>query len=251
MPGAEYHYAESSCIELILTSHAAREYPWHTHTSHRTLGLVCAGTVMFATRSEQCVLAEGSSFFIPPNVAHFLHITPETVLAVLCLDCSKDIGENLDDLIDSMLHSDQKPSLLNELSVSDLLKLKELAAGLAEREFQISTYSDVTAPVQAAARLLQEKPEETFSLEYLSSVAGYSQWHFLRLFQKETGMTPHVYQLVCRLRMLRSLLRTGTAAAEAAVSAGFTDQSHMTKVFKLHHGLTPRQFLKASFMLED
>ena len=129
--------------------------------------------------------------------------------------------------------------------------LQGLAAHLTELGARPQPDAAMTTPVQAVTELLQAQPEEAFSLEHLASVAGYSQWHFLRLFQKETGMTPHAYQMVCRLRLLRELLRADTAASEAAVSAGFTDQSHMHKVFKLHHGLTPKQFRQANFKLEQ
>ena len=51
------------------------------------------------------------------------------------------------------------------------------------------------------------------------------------------------------LNQLAQQLGTDPATAEAAVSAGFADQSHLHKVFKFHHGLTPRQFLRASFLM--
>jgi AraC-like DNA-binding protein len=63
-------------------------------------------------------------------------------------------------------------------------------------------------------------------------------------------MTPHAFQLLCRLRLARSMLREDTAGATAAVSAGFADQSHMHKVFKRHHGMTPGEFKNSSFKLE-
>lgn len=46
------------------------------------------------------------------------------------------------------------------------------------------------------------------------------------------------------------MLRSGMAIAEAAASTGFADQSHLHKQFKLHHGLTPKQFVGAVLTLE-
>ena len=105
------------------------------------------------------------------------------------------------------------------------------------------------SPVGAVRNLLALRPEEHLPLDELARYAGYSPWHFLRLFRKATGLAPHAFQLLCRLSLVRELLRTDPPA-EAAASAGFTDQSHMHKLFKLHHGLTPRQFAGASFTLE-
>ena len=99
-------------------------------------------------------------------------------------------------------------------------------------------------------RLMLAAPDEPLRIDQMAAHAGYSPWHFLRAFQKTTGMTPHAFQLLCRLRLSRSLLRADTAASIAAVSAGFADQSHMHKVFKRHHGMTPGEFKKASVRLE-
>ena len=100
--------------------------------------------------------------------------------------------------------------------------------------------------VQAVAGTLMTRPGEPLSLGDMAALAGYSPWHFLRSFRKYTGMTPHAYQLACRVRFVRRLLRNKKAAVEAAVLAGFADQSHMHKVFIKHHGITPKQFLKQS-----
>jgi AraC-like DNA-binding protein len=202
--------------------------------------MVCSGNALLGAGNGQFTLRERDSFVVPPNVAHCLQISSETTLAVLCLNLAENIEKNITDLMGS-LDSDDRHSLD---------ELQELALRLTEQEIHDRPKNTPEPSVQAVAELLQEKPEEVFPLEYLAAVAGYSQWHFLRLFHKETGMTPHAYQLVCRLRLLRSLLRADTAAAEAAVSAGFSDQSHMHKIFKLHHGLTPKQFKQACFKLE-
>jgi len=108
---------------------------------------------------------------------------------------------------------------------------------------------ETTDPFQQVTRLLLAKPRKTLSIEQMAALTGYSQWHFLRRFRQQTGMTPHAFQLACRLRSARSFLRKNVPIAEAAVSAGFSDQSHMHKVFKNHNGLTPRQFQQVSFRL--
>lgn len=245
-----YYYLETSCAELVVTSHSVWKYPWHTHAHHWAIGMVCAGASVLGTRNGQHSLLQGESFVIPPNTAHSLQVTPGTTLAVICLPPGKNIEENSIALIENLQNSEFRHPLLKELSLSELGELHELALRLAGQKTYSSYEFVLTPPMQAVVELLQEKPEETFPLEYLASVAGYSQWHFLRCFLKVTGLTPHAYQLICRLRLLRKLFRADAGAAEAAVSAGFFDQSHMHKIFKLHHGLTPKQFKQACFKLE-
>jgi AraC-like DNA-binding protein len=48
-----------------------------------------------------------------------------------------------------------------------------------------------------------------------------------------------------QLDEVRSLLKGGAALAEAALAAGFADQSHMSRQFKLAYGLTPARWAAA------
>lgn len=241
-----YHYVGSTSVELILTSRDARHYPWHTHANHWILGRVCSGMAVFSTREKVQTLSQGDSFIVSPNVAHSLAVEAGATLAVLSLNLSKNIEENVHDLAESLALSEYGVLFSGELHISDLKKLQELALQLPEQPEFYSSKVALTPAIDAVIKRLQEHPEESFSLDEMAAVAGYSRWHFLRLFQKEIGLTPHAFLIVCRLRLLRSLLRADTATAEAAVSAGFADQSHMQKIFKLHHGLTPKQFRQAS-----
>ena len=105
--------------------------------------------------------------------------------------------------------------------------------------------------MRGLAQRLVAQPEEMLSLAEMACIAQISPWHFLRRFRLETGMTPHAFLLNCKIRHLRSLLRGRMRAADAAALTGFTDQSHMHKLFKLHHNMTPRQFVLVSTRLGD
>ena len=233
----EYHYTTPSAVEIVITDGVTRIYPWHLHAKHWTIGLICSGIVHLKTRaSEQRIPANGH-FSIPPGTVHALQVESHTRLAVLCFDMTQYSEFIMLDALDQLgqtLSREQKNSL--QTHALDILK---------------STTGKVLypVPIQTAVNLLMEKPEESFSIDYLAKLAGYSPWHFLRLFQKETGLTPHAFQLICRLRKLRNLLRTKQHMAESAPAAGFFDQSHMHKAFRYYHGLTPRQFQKASIKL--
>lgn len=241
-----YLHTESACTELILTRCDARYYPWHTHANHWIIGRVCSGIAVLNTREKTQTLNQGDSFIVPANVAHSLAVEAETILAVLSLDLSKNIDEDVCNLVEALYLSEAGSLFSGSLHLSDLNKLQELALQLF-RQFEFESFKVALTPaVDAVVKRLLEHPEESLSLDEMAAMAGYSRWHFLRLFQKEVGLTPHAFLIDCRLRRLRSLLRADTATAEAAVSAGFADQSHMQKIFKLHHGLTPKQFKRTS-----
>ncbi len=232
MSDIEYHYGLSSDFELVLAHGVERRYPWHIHVDHWTVGLVLSGTVVLGTKETTLSLGEGAYFIVRPCEAHCLNVAANTSLVTFCVNASKPCA-NLSDHLQTVL------------SASDIEKLEMLS-----RSFVLDTSNAVESPIQNVIRQLLEEPEETFSVTEMASLARFSPWHFLRRFRRQTGMNPHAFQLACRLRRARSLLRSGASAVDAALSAGFADQSHMHKVFKLHHGLTPRQFMKASFTLE-
>jgi AraC-like DNA-binding protein len=83
------------------------------------------------------------------------------------------------------------------------------------------------------------------SLADLSDVLGLTQFQVIRLFKRTLGMTPHSYVLQLRLDAARRYLVTGSSIGDAAVAAGFYDQSSLTHHFKRCYGLTPQQFARA------
>ena len=247
-----YYYTESGGIELILTRGRARVYPWHMHVRHWTVGVVRAGSVQVVTEAQRLTLYGGQHFFIRPYEPHSLSVAPESELLVLCFDDIETFAADGSAFGRLFPHT-------------PLLRAEERAcieaAAVAGKEWTplpgsshrgASRQGDTlpSRSVQAVARLIMEKPDEPLRIEHMSAYAGYSPWHFLRAFQQTTGMTPHAFQLLCRVRLVRAMLRADTAAADLAVSAGFSDQSHMHKVFKRHHGMTPGEFRRTSFRLE-
>ena len=83
---------------------------------------------------------------------------------------------------------------------------------------------------------------ERISLDVLSEVAGLNKYTLLRKFTQQCGVTPYQYLETLRVNHAKKLLETGVEPAEAAISAGFTDQSHFTRFFKNFIGLTPKQY---------
>ncbi len=77
------------------------------------------------------------------------------------------------------------------------------------------------------------------SLAELAAPLGLSRYQLLRRFEAVHGLPPHAWLLQLRAERARRLIASGSALADAAAAAGFADQSHMTRVFARHFGLTP------------
>jgi AraC-like DNA-binding protein len=100
--------------------------------------------------------------------------------------------------------------------------------------------------VRKARELLDATYTEDLRADDLADAAGCSRFALHRAFVAAYGLAPSDYQRQLRLRAARRLLSEGHTPAEAAASAGFADQSHLTRWFKRYYGLTPGQFLTAN-----
>jgi len=63
------------------------------------------------------------------------------------------------------------------------------------------------------------------SLDALAARAGYSKFHFLRMFRDHTGVTPRSYAERVRARRLQTALADGARVADAVADAGFGSES--------------------------
>jgi AraC family transcriptional regulator len=85
------------------------------------------------------------------------------------------------------------------------------------------------------------------SLEDLANVAGFSSFHFARLFKQSTGIAPHQYFSKRRVELATTLLREGRLSiAEIALRCGFANQSHFADVFRRALGVAPREYRRTT-----
>lgn len=86
---------------------------------------------------------------------------------------------------------------------------------------------------------LGDDPLQAPTLATLAAMAGLSKYQLLRRFADAYGITPHAWLLQRRAEHARRFIQRGDALVMAAASAGFADQSHMTRVFTRQFGFTP------------
>jgi AraC-like DNA-binding protein len=205
------------------------------HMRHWTLGLVRLGLAELESPAGTRRIEAGGFFLVPPRVPHCLRLAGYSELLTLCLD---EEGETF-------------PGLCRLLSDREEREALTWMYDQFVRQTQAVKKQPLWGAMRGLAERLVAQPEEGLTLSEMARFAYISPWHLLRRFRLATGMTPHAFLLNCKIRRLRSLLRGGMTAADAAAHTGFTDQSHMHKLFKLHHNLTPRQFVLASGRLDD
>jgi AraC family transcriptional regulator len=90
---------------------------------------------------------------------------------------------------------------------------------------------------------MAENHERDLSLTELARVAGVSPFHFAREFKRATGAAPHQYLIRVRVERAKALLAEGRLPlAEISLRAGFSSQSHFTRLFHRLTGETPKSY---------
>jgi len=98
-----------------------------------------------------------------------------------------------------------------------------------------------------SALWLDEHAPQDIDLEATAAQAGLSPWHFLRVFARVIGVTPHQYLLRARLRRAaRMLAGDERPVTDVALDAGFADLSNFVRSFHRVAGLPPRHFRHAA-----
>lgn len=97
--------------------------------------------------------------------------------------------------------------------------------------------------VSDVVRSLERQPAPEVTVEALARRAGLSPYHFLRTFQRLTGVTPHQYVLRMRLRDAAvRLISQPAKVVDVAFDAGFGDVSNFNHAFRAEFGVSPRRY---------
>lgn len=73
----------------------------------------------------------------------------------------------------------------------------------------------------------------------LARRAGLRRESFSRAFRRTAGLPPKAWLHCLRLEKARALLRQGKSIADAALAAGYADQSHFHRMFVKFYSVTP------------
>jgi AraC family transcriptional regulator len=111
-----------------------------------------------------------------------------------------------------------------------------------DRQASATPKGRMLTPLQerrVTSRLLDDLAGDT-SLSELAALCGLSRSYFIRAFTQMTGMPPHRWLVMQRVKHAKALLRgTNMPIADIAIACGFADQSHLTRVFSKAFRVSP------------
>jgi AraC family transcriptional regulator len=129
------------------------------------------------------------------------------------------------------------------------------AALLLLSGFKRVTEKKVPGPFSAAdrrravegARWLEANFAAPVGLDDVAREAGLSPFHFLRVFARVLGVTPHQYLVRSRVReAARRLAAPSRSVTDIALDVGFADLSNFVRTFRRAAGVSPGAFRRAA-----
>jgi AraC family transcriptional regulator len=211
------------------------------------------GVISLLTRAEQSVWRWDG----PIRVKH-IYVSHETIEQTATQVFEKDIDRvRIDDQVRAedpiiplylkMLESELQGEGLGERLYIDSIRTQlaiHLLRRYADVEFRQPKLGSFSPRLRRTmTEFIDQKLSENITLEDLAGLAGLSSYHFSRKFKADLGMAPHAYVLSRRIDKAKSLLNGSRLPLKlVAAECGFTDQSHLSRVFRKFLGVTPNNF---------
>ncbi|SOD61845.1 transcriptional regulator, AraC family [Streptomyces zhaozhouensis] len=246
-------------VEILHARFTEHAYPMHVHDAW-TLLLVDDGAVRYDLERREHGTPRDTVTLLPPGVPH--NGAPATARGfrkrVLYLDLSRlderFIGPAVDspNLVDPLLRRrvGQLHAVLDH--PGDELEAESRLALVGERlrhHLRPRPHAPPAAPRPRLAdrlrQLLDERLLTGVGLEEAAGLVHAHPTHLVRAFTTAFGIAPHQYLTARRVDRARRLLLAGLPAAEVAAASGFYDQSHLTRHFRRHLGVTPGRYARA------
>lgn len=252
----------SACpgIERIEAEFAGHAYDSHRHDTY-ALGLTLTGVQSFHYRGARIDSPAGHALILHPDEAHdgqsgaagsfryrMLYIAPSLIQEALgyrhalpfvrgALTTDRRFIRALRPALTAL----DKPA---EPLAADatMLALAEALAALDPSAQARPTAPACARAVRQARDFLDTHRDEAVSSEALERITGLDRFTLARQFRRLLGTSPYRYLTLRRVQDVKTALHAGASLVDAAFSAGFADQSHMTRHFKQVYGLPPGQW---------
>lgn len=102
---------------------------------------------------------------------------------------------------------------------------------------------DTREGLRRARGYMDSRFAEPLKLTQIAAHAGFSRYHFARLFRRAYRLSPHAYLTRRRIEQAKALLMSEhTTVTDVCLAVGFQSPSTFSTLFRQHTGLTPREY---------
>ncbi len=245
------------------------DYHYNEHF-HETLsiGAVEHGQVAYLHKNIECILKPDALAVINPNVVHacnpienesrtyhMIYLDPlwckgvqetifgelKTFIAIPQVDIKdKELFDKYIDLNYLLLNKEVFYLEKEEVLYSFLV---ELFTKYCEKTPTTNSVDiDCNNIINIAQEYIKENLHKNLTVKDISDYLDVSEFYFIRLFKQYSHITPHSFLLNQKIEMAKKLLSTNMDISQVAYELGFSDQSHLNRVFKHYVAATPYEY---------
>ena len=255
MPLTARHYPFG---EVKYQSRMVDCYDFHTHELWVISARMGAGELAFDFRDERVEVDADTLVCFPPRQLHraviagevegygILHIEPEWLVRTLGVD--REAVTVIRSLTDAELHR-RFAVLVQGLIEEERDGSEEVSEWLLDFFEQVRTPAEgkpiPNTLLERVREEIQQHWDAPLHIPVLAESFGLNPYTLIRQFKHHYGSTPKKYQLDLRVHRAKALIAGGMEIAEAALTCGFYDQSHLYNYFKKIFGVSPQTYKKA------
>ncbi|MEO7982831.1 MAG: AraC family transcriptional regulator [Bacteroidota bacterium] len=251
-------------IDFASYSFSQHSFPRHFH-QHYVIELVLQGTDDFYCAGKNYRAEPDQLVLINPGEVHTGSTVADTPLQYFSLYPDRSALEQVAAALDITIPRDfsfpkslQRQSFLTQklqaladsfISGKDKLLQQEYFFVFMQELLQQKAGKPGPAPhtkdqrVKQLTDFIHLQFREDISLQQMAGLVNLNPFHLIRLFKKNTGVSPYDYLLILRTEWAKQLLRKGYKVQEAALEAGFYDPSHLNRSLRKIAGTSPKSFL--------
>lgn len=252
-------YDEELHIEAYYFQGTEKPFPNHFH-EHYVFGLMENGRRRLSCRNRQYIMGKDQMLLLNPGDNHGCTQADDAAMDYRGLNISKTV---MLDLAEEITGKRELPGFSENVigdktavwylrNLHQMIMNEENAFGKEENlwlllSFLMENYGqpfekcipECREEIERACDFIENHYSERIELNQICHYTGLSKSTLLRAFTKSKGVTPYRYLEAFRVNKAKQLLEKGVSTVEAAMSTGFSDQSHFTNYFTRFIGLAP------------
>ena len=211
------------------------------------------GTEIYHFVDKTIHACPGSVLIIPKNEIYQIDFSGEESVAVT-IDFEVANDFSFRPLIIKLKENNNMKTLFNDMLKEWKFKSPKQSAALKSLFYKIisflileeSTFSNsenYTKIASAIEYLHNHFLDPEFRIENAATASGISKRYFEKLFFAEFKMTPRDYVISQKIHLAKEMLHSEkSSVTHVALSLGYTDIYHFSKIFKIKTGYSPREY---------
>lgn len=252
-------------LEARFVKNSKNHYHKHFHKT-LSIGAIEEGQVSFFYQNSDAILQPNEIVIINPNIVHSCNPIKNEARtyhmiyldSLWCQNLQETIFGKLKRYIPISQFKIQSKSIFTEfINLNYLLldknifylKKEELLQNFLIKLFRKYCTKSPLDPIplsnnniSLAKKYLEDNTSNNPTVKEISEYLKLSQFHFFKIFKQAYNISPHAFLLNQKICKAKQLLVKRDSISEVAYELGFSDQSHLNRIFKHYVAATPYEY---------